>query len=124
MEAEKAQEPCKCSLEVSNKKDLSARVIRSSEGTIKIPHVGSITPGPDAEGFVSNVEGLLQRFKKQIESIRDHAEDEDDRKKAKSLLKKLNKILWGTEKITIIIEDPSGNSAIISDKAKREKLRR
>ena len=41
----------------------------------------------------------------------------EDRKKAKSLLKKIRGIMWGEEKITITIEDPTGNSAIISEKA-------
>ena len=44
-------------------------------------------------------------------------EDEESKKKAKNLLKKITRIIWGQEKQKIIIEDPSGNSAIISDKA-------
>lgn len=123
VEAAEQKPPCKYTLEVSGEQDLKARVVRSSEGIIKIPHVGSIDPGPDAEGFVSNVEGVLERFKKQLESIRDTAEDEADKKKAKNMIKKLQKVLWGNEKIKIIIEDKSGNSAIISDKAKYEKLK-
>jgi len=38
------------------------------------------------------------------------------------MLKKLQNVLWGSEKLKIIIEDPSGNSAIISEKAVRQKL--
>jgi len=59
----------------------------------------------------------------QIETARDTAEDNDDKKKAKNLLKKLMKIMWGQEKQKIIIEDPSGNSAIISDKAEKSALK-
>ena len=57
-----------------------------------------------------------------IESVRDNEEDQDKKKKAKNLLKKLNKVLWGQEPLKIIIEDPTGNSAIISDKAVKSKL--
>ena len=39
------------------------------------------------------------------------------------MLKKLWKVECGDEKLKIIIEDPSGNSAIISEKAKVEKLK-
>lgn len=124
VEAEKVHEPCKCTLEVKGKDDLKARVIRSSEGLIKIPHVGSISPGPDAEGFVSNVEGVIERFKKQVEAIKETTDDDAEKKKAKNMLKKLQKVLFGSEKIKIIIEDKTGNSAIISDKAKREKLKK
>lgn len=122
VEALEQKEAAKFTLEVCDKNDLNARIIRSSEGLVKIPHVGNIEPGVNAEGFVTNVEGLLLKFKQQIEHIRDTAEDDEDKKKAKNLLKKLQKVLWGEEKIKITIEDPSGNSAIISDKAVRSKL--
>ncbi|RLE45597.1 hypothetical protein DRJ22_04025 [Candidatus Woesearchaeota archaeon] len=122
VEIERKQKPCKCSLEITNKKDLNARIIKSSEATVKIPYIGSIEPGPASQGFVTNVEGIINRIKKQVENLRDNAEEQTDRKKAKNLLKKINKILWGQEKAKIIIEDPTGNSAIISEKAKRSKL--
>ena len=38
------------------------------------------------------------------------------------MLKKLIRIMWGQEKTKIIIEDPSGNSAILHEKAVKEKL--
>lgn len=122
VEAAETHEPARYTLEVSGKDDLNVRVIRSSEGIVKIPHVGSIEPGPNAEGFVSNIEGIIEKFKKQIEILRDTAEDDEDKKKAKNMLKKLQNVLWGSEKLKIIIEDPSGNSAIISEKAVRQKI--
>lgn len=121
VEAEEAKEPVKYSFEVKDKDDLNVRVVKSSTGAIKIPHVGSIEPGPEAEGYVTNVEGILQRIKKQVEVIRDTEEDEDAKKKAKNLLKKIQNVLWGEEPIKIILEDPQGNSAIISDKAVKGK---
>jgi len=39
------------------------------------------------------------------------------------MVKKLQKVLWGDEKLKLIIEDPTGNSAIISDKAVKAKLK-
>ncbi len=122
VEAAEQREPARFTFEVQSKDDLKVRVVRSSEGVIKIPHVGSLEPGPNAEGFITNVEGLIEKFKKQIESLRDSAEEEEDRKKAKNLLKKLQKVLWGEEKLKIMIEDPSGNSAIVSERAVRQKL--
>jgi len=123
VEAAEAKDPVKITFVVENKKDLNVRVVRSSEASVKIPHVGDMEPGPGAEGFVTNVEGLIERFKKQIETLRDTAEEDEDRKKAKNLLKKLHRVMWGDEQLKIIIEDPSGNSAIISDKAVVEKLK-
>lgn len=123
VEAAEPKEGARYTFEVSGKDDLSVRVVRSSEGTIKIPHVGSLEPGVNAEGFVSNIEGVIEKFKKQVELLRDTAEEDEDKKKAKNLLKRLQNVLWGSEKLKIIIEDPTGNSAIISEKAAREKLK-
>jgi len=122
IEAAEKKEPCRFTLEVKGKEDLNIRVVKSSEASIKIPHVGSIEPGPASEGYISNIEGIIQRMKEQIEKIRDTEEDETLKKKAKNLLKKIQKVLWGEESMKIIIEDPSGNSAIISDKAEKKKL--
>ncbi len=123
LEADKLHEPAKYTLDVGSKEDLNIRVVKSAEATVKIPHLGSITPGPASNGYITNIEGLLNKFKEQIENVRDHAEDDEDKKKAKRLLKKLQKVLWGNEKIKIIIEDPTGNSAIISEKAVKVKLK-
>ena len=75
-----------------------------------------VEPGVANDGYVSNIEGVLQRFKKILEVERDTADEDDVRKKAKNLLKKLWKVECGDEELKIIIEDPSGNSAIISEK--------
>lgn len=123
VEAAQQKEPCKWTFEVASKKDLDARVVKSSEATVRIPYVGDIEPGPAANGYVTNIEGLINRIKEQVENIRDNAADEEDRKKAKNLLKKIMRILWGEEKVKITIEDPAGNSAIISEKAKMERLK-
>lgn len=123
VEAAEQKEPCTYTLEVTEKTDLSVRVVKSSEGIVKIPHVGSIEPGPSAEGYVTNIEGIITRIKEQVEAIRDAEEDEDLKKKAKNLLKKIQNVLWGEETIKIIIEDPTGNSAIISEKAVKGKLK-
>ena len=117
VESMEAKEPCTFTFEISSEDDMKVRVVKSSEATVKIPHITTIEPGPASQGFVTNIEGILSRVKYQIENIRDNSEDEEDRKKAKNLLKKLMQIMWGQEKQKIIIEDPTGNSAIISDKA-------
>lgn len=123
VESLEEKEPCRYSLEISSEEDMKVRVVKSSEATVKIPHITVITPGPASQGFVTNIEGILRRVKSQIESVKETSDDDEDRKKAKSLLNKLMKIMWGQEKQKIIIEDPSGNSAIISDRALKEKLK-
>jgi len=114
-------EPCKYTLEIDGEEDMKIRVIKSSQATVKIPHVITIEPGTAGTGYISNVEGILKRVKHVIETARDSGEDKSARKKAKKLLRKLNNVIWGKEKLKLIIVDPSGNSAIVSEKAKKSK---
>lgn len=113
--------PVKYTMDIETEDDLKARVVKSSQATVKIGRVMSIEPGVAAQGFVTNIEGLFRRAKYALESARDSAEDKDERKKAKNHLKKLQKVMWGQDKLKITIEDPTGNSAIISDKAVKSK---
>lgn len=122
VEVESTQDPVKYTLEIESEDDMKIRVVKSSQATIKIPRVATITPGPASNGYVTNVEGILNRLLNQIRSAKDNAEEPDERKKAKRLIKKLNKVIWGQERLKMTIEDPSGNSAIISDRVKISKL--
>ncbi|MBI5391385.1 ZPR1 zinc finger domain-containing protein [Candidatus Woesearchaeota archaeon] len=118
------KEPSKYEFTIKKPDDMRVRVVKSSEGGIKIPQLKmSVDPGVASEGFVSNIEGVLQRFKKILETERDTADDEDVRKHAKNLLKKLWKVECGEAQLKIIIEDPTGNSAIISENAIITKLK-
>lgn len=124
VEAESQKEPVKITITVDSEKDMNIRVVKSSEARISIPQMRmSVEPGPDSEGYVSNIEGVLDKFKKILEDERDLADEDDVRKTAKNLLKKIWKVKLGDMPLKIIIEDPSGNSAIVSDKTKAEKLK-
>jgi len=122
VEAAEQKEPCRYTLELESEDDLNIKIVKSSEATVKIPRIVTIESGPASNGYVTNVEGLLERVKKVIQSTMESEDDESAKKKAKNLLKKIAKALVGREKLKIIIEDPSGHSAIISDKAQKSKL--
>lgn len=122
VECAEVREPASYSIEVSGPDDMSIRVVKSGQGNVRIPYVADIEPGEASNGYVTNIEGLLQRVKHQIEVIRDTDEDEAAVQKAKNLIKKINRCVWGEEKLKIIIDDPTGNSAIISDKAAVQKI--
>ena len=123
VEATEQKEPVKYEFEISSEKDMKVRVVKSSEAIVKMPHITTITPGPASQGYVTNIEGILNRVKHQIEAVKEMEEDEEDKQKAKNLLKKLFKIICGQERQKIIIEDPSGNSAIISERAVKSQLK-
>ena len=124
VEAEERKDPVKITFTIESEKDLSVRVIKSSTASIRIPQLRiSVTAGPESDGYVSNIEGVLDRFYKITEGERDIAEDEETRKKAKKLLKKLWKAKSGDLKLKVILEDPEGNSGILSEKAEIKNLK-
>ncbi|MBN1275478.1 ZPR1 zinc finger domain-containing protein [Candidatus Woesearchaeota archaeon] len=112
--------PVRYAFEVSSEEDLKVRVVKSASATVSVERIGSIEPGETANGYVTNVEGVLNRIKYQVESFRENSDDEAEKKKAKNILKRLQRILWGQERTKIILDDPTGNSAIISDKAEKK----
>lgn len=96
------------------------RVVRSTQGEIRIPELGvEITPGPACEGFISNVEGILMRVDKILDGTLLNG-DEDQRRTASDLKQKIADTKNGCFAITLIIEDPMGNSLIDSERAKKE----
>ncbi|NQV91656.1 ZPR1 zinc finger domain-containing protein [Candidatus Woesearchaeota archaeon] len=116
------KEPCKYTLEVTSEDDLNIKIVKSGQATVKIPRIITMESGPASNGYVTNVEGLFERAKKIIQSAGESEDDPAAKKKAKNLIKKINKILVGREKIKISIEDPSGHSCIVSDKAVKGKI--
>ena len=124
VECAEPKDPTKITFEIDSEQDMKIRVVKSGEASVKVPQLRmEVTGGPNGEGYVSNIEGLLDRFKKIIEEERDTAEDDNVKKSAKNLLKKLWKVKMGDIPIRIVIEDPTGNSAIISKKSVIEKLK-
>lgn len=111
------REPSKYTLKIESAKDMHIRVVRSSKSIVEIPEIGvKITPGPDAQGYVSNVEGVLKR-------IEDVIKMQGVSEKSKEVLQKIKMAKEGELTLHLKITDPSGNSAIISDKAKREEIK-
>lgn len=113
-------EPTRHTFRVDSADDLSVRVVRSMSATLRIPELGvEIDPGPSCEGFVTNVEGVLDRVLSVIEGVLVWAED-DERTRAEILKGEIACVKAGELPITLILEDPTGNSAIVSDRATRE----
>jgi len=109
--------PVKIIFDVEYEDDLKVRLVKSAEAKVKLGPKMSMEPGTASIGFITNVEGMINRFERIVEQQRDEAEDITVKKAAKNLLKKIRKVKAGEDSIKIIIEDPSGNSAIVSDKA-------
>ena len=114
----KNAEPSRWQLDISTHVDLSVRVIRSMSATISIPELGvRIAPGPACEGFVSNVEGVLARVEKVLNGMLMGSDDNDERDRIQTLLDRIGDIKEGRLKVTLIVDDPTGNSAILANRA-------
>lgn len=119
------KEPTRYKYKVSNPQDLFIKVVRSSTGVIKIPELGiTITPGPQAEGYISNIEGVLERVADVVKMTIKWADTTDQKRKGEEVLNSIKLAKDGQTSLTLIIEDPFGNSAIVSEnEAKIEKKR-
>ncbi len=117
------REPVRYAIPISSVEDMVVRVIRSSSGTVSIPEFGVLVePGPASEAVVTNVEGILHRVPQVVEMLTRTAETEGQRRKAEELLEELAALMEGSGRATLIVEDPLGNSAIVSGKATRDRL--
>ncbi len=115
----KANEPVRYVVAVDTEEDLGIRIVRSMSASLEIPELGvRIDPGPACQGFVSNIEGVLDRIRQIVEGALLWGEVEE-RENAQVLLEKIEGVKCGAIPITLILEDRCGNSAIISDKAQK-----
>jgi len=105
--------PAKQEFQVKGAKDLTARIIRSTTSTLTIPELGlELKPGPKSEAFITNVEGVLDRFSAIAEQLVRGSEG-GAKGRAKTALEKIKLAMEGRVPFTVIIEDEFGNSAIL-----------
>ena len=114
-------EPARHTLAICSAEDLAVRVVRSMSASIEIPELGvRIDPGPQCQGFVSNFEGVLDRIEQVVKGALTWGTDEE-KENAARLLADIARVKAGTFPITLIVEDPCGNSGIESERVVEEK---
>jgi len=115
-------EAARYEFQISSDEDMMVRVVRSSTGMIKIPELGvTITPGAGSQGYITNVEGVLNRVKDVLSYVAETAPPAK-RKAAQRRLRKIEEIIQGRARARIILMDPFGHSAIVDQRAKKRKL--
>ena len=106
---------------VSSTEHISARVVRSSSCTVRIAELGlEVTPGSSSTGYISNVEGVLDRFASAIGTIRRQTDVENDevtKTKCDELLSKIDMVKSGKLVVTLELLDPVGHSQILHEEA-------
>ncbi|MHA2007981.1 MAG: ZPR1 zinc finger domain-containing protein [Promethearchaeota archaeon] len=108
-------------LKVSNEDDLKSKIYRSPMGRLEIPELELIVePGPRADFYYTNVEGILLRFESAVSIYRNSFKDSDpEAVEIDALMKNLKIAQEGKFEFTLKITDPKGGSYIIpNDKLK------
>lgn len=105
--------PKRIEFKVLRPADLSARLIRSQTSYVTVPELGlELKPGPRSEAFITNVEGLLERFLQVAEQLESTSGREDE-EITKASLQRIRRAMDGGMSFTVIVEDEMGNSAVI-----------
>jgi zinc finger protein len=116
------KEPVRYALKITDN-HLNARVVKSQSATVSIPELGlKVEPGPKSVGYVSNVEGVLERFEGAVKTALTLFDNDESQKNASKILEELEKVRSGQKTIEIIIEDPFGHSIIMHQDASKRKL--
>ena len=129
------------SLIVKNQNHLKSRVVRSSSCTIRIPELDlQVNPGSNATGYVSNVEGVINRFVEVINMVLRDLQNEisaklvdtetvnldsslEEIQQLESLLNRLTRIGQNDcQPFTLELLDPHGHSMIIDESASEREL--
>lgn len=118
------REPTRYTYLITKESDMSVRVVRSSSGTVRIPELGiSIEPGISSEAFVSNIEGIIVRVERVLAQLLRDADSDDVRARIHDLVDTFAALRLGKgPAITVILEDPFGNSAILAEGAVSERI--
>jgi zinc finger protein len=118
----------KIEVTVNGKEDFSRDLLKSETCYMNIPEldleVGPTTLG----GRFTTVEGIISAIKDQLAlstALTGDTADPELIKKMDNFISQLNQILQGNKKITLILDDPAGNSYIqnLSDNGSDDKLK-
>ena len=123
------RKPGGCKLVISKPEHIRARVVRSSSCTVRIEELDlEVKPGSSSTGYVSNVEGVIDRFMDVIVMVTRQAYVEDsDISEIKTLEKMHTTLLELKENqiprpVTIELLDPNGHSQILHEDAVMREL--
>ena len=102
-------------LKVKSESDLKSKIYRSPTGKLEIPELELLVePGPRADFYFTNVEGIIIRFEKAVRIYKKSLEVTDPQyKEIEEILDDLSNAIKGKFGFTLKITDPVGGSYII-----------
>ena len=111
------------SLDVRTPEHLRARVVRSSSCTVRLVELDlEASPGHGSSGYISNIEGVVNRFEDVIRMLRTQSEDEGVLEQCEHLLRELSRVGEGEGTVELLLLDPMGHSQIMHDDASPREL--
>ena len=114
-------EPGIITLQVLDENDLKSKIYRSPTGKLEIPELELVVePGPRADFYYTNIQGILFRFESAVSIYRNNLEENDTEKsEIDELMNDLKHATEGKFNFTLKITDLQGGSYIIpQDKSK------
>jgi len=116
------KKPGAWSLVIDSEEHMSTRVVRSSSCTIRIGELGlEVSPGGSSTGYVSNIEGVLNRFEDAVGTIRRQAERDNEGAdiltRCEEMVTSIDSVKRGVMSVTLELLDPVGHSQILHDDA-------
>jgi zinc finger protein len=124
VDSDEERPPVKYELSIDNVKDMSIRVVRGSEATIRFPEFKiTVDPNEGSNGYVANVEKVYRDLLDILNMQKEGEESKAKKKKLRQYVDDVLDIIEGKKKATLVIEDPAGVSAILSDKATKTDLK-
>ena len=123
------RKPGGCKLVITKPEHIRSRVVRSSSCTVRIPELDlEVKPGSSSTGYVSNVEGVIDRFMDVIIMVTRQAYAEDSPMENIQTLQTMHTTLLELKEdpipraITIELLDPNGHSQILHEDAEMREL--
>lgn len=112
------------SLFISGEEELRARVVRSSSCSISIPELElEVNPGTSSPGYVSNIEGVIDRFIQVVEMVLKDLDDPTQVGAATRILLVLYEVKEGRGSgITVELLDPHGHSMVLHENTVNREL--
>ena len=123
------KKPGGCSLIINKPEHIRSRVVRSSSCTVRIKELDlEVKPGSSSTGYVSNVEGVIDRFMDVIVMVTGQAYVEDSDMSDIKTLEKMHTTLLELKEdpiptpVTLEFLDPNGHSQILHEDAVMREL--
>ncbi|MFX0099400.1 MAG: ZPR1 zinc finger domain-containing protein [Candidatus Hodarchaeota archaeon] len=100
-------------LKIKTPEDMESKIYRAPSASIEIPSLEmSLEPGIAAEFFITNVEGVLLKFKNACEFLLRDEDNKDRKKLLEQRIKTLSEYIKGNGMFNLILFDSEGYSYV------------